>query len=181
MIEFVLKVLTKTPLWVWALLAALVALALRKLRPYSIRRKRVLLMPMAFLGLGIFTSGRNGVGFAIWASVLTLALFFVVFVWRPRTSARYDALTDRLLFPGSTAPLFWTLFIFLTSYLLNVAYAVTPMLRGQLAWQIVPAMAYGALAGAFLGRSILLLLENRAQPPDHSIGRVSAASGRSIQ
>jgi hypothetical protein len=180
-IEFVLKVLTKTPLWVWCLLAVLVALAARELKPYSIHRKRILLMPLAFLALGFFTSGRQGIGLAIWAGTLGLVLLFVVFVWQPSASARYDTQSTRFLFPGSVAPLLWTLTIFLASYVLNVTYAIKPMLRDQLAWQIVPAIAYGTLAGVFLGRSILLFRAHRTQASAHSIGRTSAMSGRSIQ
>jgi hypothetical protein len=181
MIEFVFKVLTKTPPWVWCLFAVLVALAVRELTPYSINRKRILLMPLGFVALGLFTSGRQGIGLAIWASVLTLVLLFVVFVWRPITSARYDSQSDHLHFPGSVAPLLWTLTIFLASYVLNVTYAIKPMLRNQLAWQIVPAIAYGALAGVFLGRTILLFRAHRTQASTHSMDRTSATSGRSIQ
>jgi hypothetical protein len=162
MLEFVLAVLTKTPLWVWCLLVVLVALMARQLRPHSVGRRRLLVMPVMFLALGFFTSGRYGVGLWVWAGTLMLVLLFTVFVWQPATNASYDTQTSQFMFPGSVAPLLWMLTIFLASYVLNVAYAIKPMLRENIVWQIVPAIAYGAIAGTFLGRSLSLLRMNRA-------------------
>ena len=74
MSEFAIQILKNTPIWVWAILAALIYLGGRQLKPRVVKRFSVLIAPVAFLFVGLMAAGRGSVGFATWAvSLLTLA------------------------------------------------------------------------------------------------------------
>lgn len=159
--EFASQVLKGTPFWVWAILAALVVLGVQQLRPRSVKRYSVLIAPVAFLMVGLMAAGRGPVGFMSWALTLASVAAFTFFVWRPTGGARYDAGHDRLNMPGSVTPMLLMLSIFLLNYVINVALAINPALRGEMAWQVVPAVILGALSGVFIGRAATLFRMNR--------------------
>ena len=154
--EFIGQVIKGTPVWVWAILAALVVLGVRQLRPRVVSRYSVLIAPVAFLFVGLMAAGRGPVGFAVWALTLSAAAAFTFFVWQPTAGARYDASNDRLNLPGSVIPMLLMLAIFLLNYVINVVLAINPALRNELAWQIGPALILGALSGVFIGRAATL-------------------------
>ena len=164
MSEFAIQILKGTPIWVWAILAALIYLGGRQLKPRVVKRFSVLIAPVAFLFVGLMAAGRGPVGFATWAlSLLTLAAV-TFFIWRPTAGARYEANGDRLHMRGSAVPMMIMLAIFLLNYVINVVLAINPALRAELAWQVVPALILGALSGLFIGRAASLFHMNRVSP-----------------
>jgi hypothetical protein len=112
MFEFLQQVLRGTPTWVWAVLALLVALGARQLRPRVVKRETVLIAPIGFLILGLVTSGRHGLGFVVWLVTFIAIASFTLLVWRPIGRARFDAVQDRLHLPASAIPLVIMLSIF---------------------------------------------------------------------
>ncbi len=158
---FASQVLKGTPFWVWAILVALVVLGIQQLRPRSVKRYSVLVAPVAFLVIGLMAAGRGPAGFMAWALTLAAVAAFTFFVWQPTGGARYDARHDRLHMPGSVVPMLLMLSIFLLNYGINVALAINPALRGEIAWQVVPAVILGALSGVFCGRAATLFRMNR--------------------
>jgi hypothetical protein len=159
--EFLSQILKGTPLWVWVILAALIVLGVQQLRSREIRRYSVLIAPVAFLFVGLMAAGRGPVGFSAWAITLLATAAFTFFVWQPTGGARYNAGTDRLHLPGSVVPMLLMLSIFLLNYVINVTLAINPALRGELAWQVGPAVILGALSGVFIGRAATLFRMNR--------------------
>jgi hypothetical protein len=159
--EFVGQVLKGTPVWVWAILAALVVLGVRQLKPRVVPRYSVLIAPVVFLFVGLMASGRAPLGFLVWALSLLSASAFTFFVWKPSGRGRYDASSDRLHLPGSVIPLLLMLSIFLLNYVINVAMAVNPAWRTLVAWQVGPAIVLGLLSGVFMGRSLTQFRLNR--------------------
>ena len=164
MSEYALQILKGTPIWVWAILAALIYVGGKQLKPRVVKRYSVLIAPVAFLFVGLMAAGRGPVGFATWALSLIGLAVFTCFVWRPATGARYEADGDRLHLPGSAMPIIIMLAIFLLNYVINVVLAINPSYRGELIWQIVPALILGALSGVFIGRAATLFRMNRVSP-----------------
>ena len=164
MSEFAIQILKNTPIWVWAILAALIYLGGRQLKPRVVKRFSVLIAPVAFLFVGLMAAGRGSVGFAAWAVSLLSIAAITFFVCQPTHGARYEANGDRLHMPGSVAPMMFMLAIFLLNYAINVVLAIHPAYRGELAWQVVPALILGALSGVFIGRAASLFRMNRVSP-----------------
>lgn len=159
--EFVYQVIKNTPVWVWAILATLVALGVRQLRERTVKRYTVLIAPAVFMVIGIIGGGRGGLGFAVWAIAFLVVAAFTHFVLRPTSGARYEADGDRIVTPGSVIPMLLMLSIFVLNYAINVALAIHPEHRAELAWQIGPALIMGVLSGAFAGRAATLFRMNR--------------------
>ena len=159
--EFAVQILKNTPIWVWATLAALIYLGSKQLKARVVKRYSVLMAPVVFLFVGLMAAGRGPVGFATWAVSLISIAAVTFFVWQPTAGARYEASGDRLHMPGSVVPMFLMLAIFLLNYVINVVLAINPSYRGELVWQLVPALILGALSGMFFGRAATLFRMNR--------------------
>ena len=159
MFEFLSQILTRTPIWVWAILAALIFLGTQSLRPRTVKRFTVVIAPIAFLILGLTTS-RGTIGFASWGFALLAAASFTFFIWKPTSGARYVPEGDQLQMPGSVVPMILMLTIFLLNYIINVTLAVNPALRAELAWQVGPGIVLGALSGLFAGRALTMFRLN---------------------
>ena len=164
MSEFAIQILKGTPIWVWALLAALIYLGSKQLKARVVKRFSVLIAPVAFLFVGLMAAGRGPVGFATWAASLISLSAVTFFVWQPTNGVRYEANGDRLHMPGSVVPMLLMLAIFLLNYVINVVLAINPVHRSELAWQVVPALILGALSGVFIGRAATLFRMNRVSP-----------------
>ncbi len=164
MSEFAIQILKNTPIWVWAILVALIYLGSKQLKARVVKRYSVLIAPVVFLFVGLMAAGRGPVGFGAWAVSLIGFAVVTFFVWRPTAGARYEASGDRLHLPGSVVPMMLMLAIFLLNYVINVVLAINPAYRSELAWQVGPALILGALSGVFIGRATTLFRMNRASP-----------------
>ncbi len=161
MSEFAIQILKGTPIWVWAILAALIYLGSKQMTARVVRRYSVLIAPVVFLFVGLTAARRGPVGFATWAASLIGLAAVTFFVWQPTGGARYEASGDQLHMPGSAMPMLLMLAIFLLNYVINVVLAINPSYRSQLAWQVGPALILGALSGVFIGRAATLFRMNR--------------------
>ncbi len=159
--EFAVQILKGTPVWVWAILAALIFLGSRQLKARVVSRYSVLIAPVVFLFVGLMSAGRGPLGLAVWALAVVSLATVTFFVWQPTAGARYEANGDRLHMPGSVVPMLLMLAIFLLNYVINVVLAINPAYRGELIWQVVPALVLGALSGVFIGRAATLFRMNR--------------------
>ena len=154
-----LLILTRTPVWVWALLAALLALGFAQMRSRQVAPARVLLLPAALGALGLWSMAPGFVaepGSAVaWAAALGGAAWLRLGVGAP-AGARWLADTRRLALPGSRLPLAFIVVIFSLRYANGVSLAMHPQWHGVPPWQWPLALAFGALTGALLGRSLAL-------------------------
>src|SRR5947209_5815275 len=119
-------VLRGTPTWVWALLAALVALGVSQARDREASLLRVSVMPVVMTAFSLFgmvsafgKSPMFGDAMLMWmlAAAVTFAL---VGATRGSPRTEYHAATRTFFLPGSWAPLALILGIFLTRYVVNV-------------------------------------------------------------
>lgn len=153
------RILANTPIWVWGLLAALLALGASQLFTRSASLMRVMILPAAMTGLSLYGTlsvfGAAPAGLLAWCAAAGMAVPLVL--RRPLPArTRYDAATRRFTLPGSGLPLLLILGIFLTKYVVGVMLAMRPALAGDAGFAPAVAALYGAFSGVFIGRALRL-------------------------
>jgi hypothetical protein len=154
------QILLHTPAYVWALLAALLALGLWQRQARRVRRTQVLAAPLALMAFGLtgLLAGRA-------AAPLVAVPWLVGLVgclalgrrWLVPRGARWLADEGRLSLPGSWTPLALIVAIFALRYAAGVAQALHPAWQTAASMQVPLALLSGALSGLFLGRAMGLL------------------------
>jgi hypothetical protein len=153
-------IVSRTPAYVWGLLAGLMALGASQLRDRTASLVRVSLMPV---GMTIFSiwgtlsafgnSPVLGQALAVWFA--TAAVLFTL-MFRTQANARYDAATRSYFIPGSVLPLALIAGIFLVKYFVGVELAMAPQLMRDPQYALTVAGLYGAFTGIFVGRAARL-------------------------
>ncbi len=150
-------IVTHTPAWVWAALAALVLAGLRQTRTHDVSATRVWLVPallgtLSLLGAlrGFAHAGEILTG-AGWAAGALLGFASNRVLALPRqVQANADG---SFRVAGSVAPLLLFVGVFMIRYVVNVALALQPGLSGNVGAALVAAAAYGLSAGLFAARA----------------------------
>lgn len=155
--EAVVPVLRNTPIWVWGLLAGLLALGISQLRDRTAGLVRVSLLPVVmtlFSVSGTFSAlgGTPHRAISISAWLVAAVLAFAVLA-RGRNAARYDPVRRLYFLPGSSAPLLLFVGIFLVKYVVGVDLAMAPQLVREAPYVLCIAALYGAFTGVFVGRA----------------------------
>lgn len=155
--EALIQILRHTPLWVWGLLAGLLALGISQLRDRTASLVRVSLLPLAmtiFSVSGTFSAlgGTPHRAMSIVAWLIAAALAFALLA-RGRNTAQYDPARRLYLLPGSVVPLLLILGIFLVKYVVGVDLAMEPQLVRETPYVLCVAALYGAFTGIFVGRA----------------------------
>ena len=161
--EYLPMIVSRTPVWVWGLLAGLVALGLSQVSSRSVSLTRILAMPvimtvLALLGVvSAFGAAGQLVGVrALWALVVgaTTAVF-------SRGSApagsHYDRATQRFHLAGSWVPLALILCIFLTKYIVGVDTSMEPTLTSNATYAFSVTALYAVFSGVFMARALRLV------------------------
>lgn len=147
------------PVWVWFLLAALIALGLAS----TVTRRRTLpaslAMPvgMTALSLGSVFSAFSGNAAALvaWAIGLLLALSLRVAL-QAWGRLSWDAAARRVIVPGSWLPLACIVAIFALKFTGAVLMAMHPELAHRASFVVLLCGVYGAFSGLFLGRVLAI-------------------------
>ncbi len=155
---FISAVLVHTPLWVWGLLALLIAAGLAQTRAQRLSLQRAMALPALMLGLSLWGVLANFAGPAaplVWA-LCALALA----TWGQRgvalAGARWSATERRFHRPGSWVPLLLMLGIFALKYGVGVSLALQPALRGNAGFVLAVSAGYGLFSGLFAARALAL-------------------------
>ncbi len=155
-----IEIVRHTPLWVWGLLAALLALGAVQMRERRVSRARLFVLPAVLLVLGLFSTATSFVHTALalagWALAWLLGTGLGLRLPRP-AGAAWDADRRTLRLPGSALPLLLIVIVFTLRYVGSVALVMHPPWRGSAAVALSMAAAYGALGGVLLGRMLALL------------------------
>jgi hypothetical protein len=155
MTPFALSVLSHTPVWVWALLALLVALGLQQMRAQIVTRRRLLALPA---GLAIYsligllqTFGGHASSLLPWLAGAALG-FALNRLWKlPR---QVQALPDgRFRLGGSALPLTLFMVIFLLRYVLAVALNIEPDLAHAQTLVLPACLLMGLSVGLLAARA----------------------------
>lgn len=163
---FLLTIVARTPLWVWFLLAALIALGLSQARDHVVGRVRVIAQPV---GLGLFSLWGAMAAFGMHAQVqgvwLAGLLAGAAAGWLLVLPRQVQALSPRrFAIGGSLVPLVLLMAVFFMRYAINVALAIRPALAQQLEFATAAAALYGAPAGLLAARAWRVLASAGRKP-----------------
>lgn len=155
--EALLPILRQTPVWVWGLLASLLALGTSQLRDRTASVARVSLMPLVMTILsvsGTFSALGNSphaaMATAAWLGAAALAFALLA---RGSANARFDSAQGVFHLPGSAVPLLLIVGIFLVKYVVGVDLTMAPQLVREPQYVLSVAVLYGAFTGVFVGRA----------------------------
>ncbi len=155
-------IVSNTPVWVWGLLAGLLALGLSQVRDRSVGLRRVTVMPLAMIGLSLWgtvsvlsRSPQFVIGLLAWIAAAVATLAVVASMPAP-AGTRFDPAGRRFALPGSWVPLGLIVGIFLTKYAVGVDLAMQPSLAHDSHYALIVAAFYGAFSGTFAGRAARL-------------------------
>lgn len=156
----VLEILRHTPLWVFAVFAALVALGVRRLRASDVPVRRLLILPVAMTLFSLFGLWQAFGGSALASIAWTLAFVATATIgWvLPRKAdvrlVHYSSSASRRIHvPGSWLPLALMMTIFFLRYVVAVTLAMHPSLRLDSAYVAGIAALYGLSSGSFVART----------------------------
>ena len=154
-----IQIITRTPIWVWAILILLLWVGLKQTLPRNVSLRRITVLPLVMVGLSLagvfsaFGSGMNallawGAGAAISAAV--------VMQRNLRQATQYNAWTLQFQLPGSWTPLVLMMGIFITKYAVGVTLAMQPDLAGNAMFSQSVGALYGGFSGVFVARAARL-------------------------
>jgi len=154
-----IAIVSRTPVWVWGLLAALLMLGLWQRQTRRVTARSLLILPLALLALGLSSSGPGFVAQPVsalaWAAAFGVGLLAGTRLQPPRGTT-WLAAEQRLLLPGSWWPMLIIVTIFSVRYTVSVVQAMHPDWRTDVAVLGSVATLYGLLGGGFMGRSLAL-------------------------
>jgi len=165
-----LQILSHTPIWVFALFAALLWLGLSQLvtRRLGLSRITLLAAGMAAFSLYGTVSAFAAVPTALIAWLAGAAAVFLIVVNRPVPAGTgYDAASRRFTVPGSIVPLALMMGIFFTKYAVGVALGMHLAQANDVSFALTVSALYGAFSGVFAARAArlwrLALAQDRLQ------------------
>lgn len=159
-------ILSGTPLYIWALLAALVALGVGQLRTRELPAWRVRLVPLALLAWS-FSGAATSYGWRLvpvgaWLAGLVLAFVLARSVL-PAPRATWDAALQRFRIAGSAWPLALLLGLFAVKYVAGAWRALQPAVATAPLAAAAFSLAFGLFAGVFASRNLAVLQARRAR------------------
>lgn len=156
---YLAQILLKTPLWVWGLLLALMALGYSQTRSRSVGLQRTLLMPVAMVVLSLYGTlsvfGASAAVLGAWLASCALVVSLTLMQPAP-TGTAYHHATRHYALPGSWLPMVVILGIFMTKYAVGVTLAMQPDMAQNSLFTLLISMLYGVFSGFFAGRAMRL-------------------------
>ena len=162
MTPLLLTVFTRTPPWVWLILAGLVALGLKQAADHSVSPGRLLAQPLVLGALSLH-SAIAAFGLHTWVMVgwpLGVAAGVLLNRWLGLPRQVQVQADGHLRIGGSWAPMALLMLIFWLRYAIVAALAVAPALGGQAVFVVLGCAVYGlasGLVGAWAWRGLRLV------------------------
>ena len=155
------RILTNTPLWVFALLAYLIWQGSQSLRPRTQPIWRMMIVPLVFFLMGLsrlVTARDRGIEPLLGWLVAAVLFALLALSLRP-TLLAVDRKSGTVTRPGSSTPLARNIMVFVLQY--GVAVATAMKLEPHAAVAIIGHAVSGASAGYFSGFAAALLRRYR--------------------
>jgi hypothetical protein len=154
------QILTKTPVWVWALLAFLVYRGVVASVDRVTSLRSAFLIPVVMLGMSVqgiaSTFSADSPAMPIWLAALLAGTALTWSLVDPsRISA--DPASGTVRQPGSWTPMMLMMGIFLTKYIVGVTLAMHPELKQEAVFAASVCTLYGLFSGIFVGRLLRVL------------------------
>jgi hypothetical protein len=164
------QILSHTPIWVFALFAALLWLGLTQLLTRRLGLSRIALLAAGMAAFSLYgtVSAFAAVPPALFAWLAGAAAVFLIVVNRPVPAGTgYDAASRRFTVPGSAVPLALMMAIFLTKYAVGVTLGMHLAQANDMSFALAVSALYGAFSGVFAARAArlwrLALAQDRLQ------------------
>jgi hypothetical protein len=161
-----LLILSNTPLWVFGLFFALLALGVLHMRPRQAKLRRVIISPVVFLVLslvGVMTAfGFAAEPLCAWLAGYLLTAY-VVKQASSNAGNRFDSETKTFHIEGAVLPLVLMLSIFAIKYFVGASTGMHASFTVQPLFPTMVSCLYGVCSGAFAGRAWKLLQLARAK------------------
>jgi len=173
----VTRILTNTPLWVFALLAYLIWQGSQSLRPRTLPIWRMLIVPLVFFLMGVsrlVTARDRGIEPLLAWLVAAVLFALLALSLRPKLLA-VDRKSGTVTRPGSATPLARNVTVFVLQYAVAVATAMK--LEPHAAVAIIGHAVSGASAGYFSGRAVALVRRYRNFDADENSGARATDGG----
>jgi len=158
----IVQVITHTPIWVWALLTALIWLGLSQTRARTASLGRITVMPVAMAGFSAWgtvsafgASPMFGYVMLAWMFAAAVMLAVVAPLAIPHGTG-YDVPARTFSLPGSWAPMLLIMGIFLTKYAVGATLALQPAMARDDLFALSIGILYGLFSGIFAGRAARL-------------------------
>jgi hypothetical protein len=166
-VSLALQIVVSTPPWVWVLLAFLLFLGLRALRPSTAPLWRVAILPAIFCVWGI--TGLFSLHSPTPQRILPWLAAIAVGVGIGMAVAglqpiRADKMRGLVRVPGGPLTLLLILGIFASKYAFGVLHGMSPTLFAELRYWLTELVLSGTLTGMFVGRFVGLWRQYRAAP-----------------
>jgi hypothetical protein len=153
------SILQHTPVWVWGLFTAVIALGLSQTRDREVTLLRITILPLVLIALsmsGVLSAfGHAPLPLGGWASGVGAALVFGRQFVAVR-GARWLAESGRLYVPGSWLPLVLIVGLFCIKYVAGASLTMHPALATDATFAGLCSLAYGSFSGLFLARTLSL-------------------------
>ena len=154
-----IAILQHTPVWVWGLLAALIALGLWQTRDREMTLMRVTILPLVLISLslsGVLSAfGQFPIALGGWVAGVGVALSVGRQLVAAR-GARWSAEAGLLHVPGSWLPLALIVGLFCIKYFAGASLALHSALAHDAIFAGLCSLAYGSFSGLFLARALNL-------------------------
>lgn len=151
-----MQMVSGAPIWVWPVLAILVALGFRASKRRETSMVLVLLLPLAGLIVvrSLFQLSPQAL---VWACFLMLYGIGAALGWRMQRRWLIEKRGFTLILAGEWFTLFCLLAIFALNYANGMARAIAPALHASAIFGLLFAAVAGALAGIFAGRALYVI------------------------
>lgn len=150
-------ILKGTPVWVFVLFFALIALGYFQSRDRTVGRSRVAITPAALIALSLYgvlsTFSFFGLLFCLAGAAMTAGLGVR---FGNQRNVSYSPETKSFFVPGSWIPLALMIAIFFTKYAVAVVQARQLPLVNQLAFIATASLCYGIFSGVFFARAAVI-------------------------
>jgi hypothetical protein len=154
-----LPIVQGAPLWVWPLLALLLFLGIRSLRPRAVPVASLIALPLAFFGLSLTNllplDHLSPIRIGVWVAAVLIGMIPGWFLVRPQRIG-IDRLHRRIGVPGSIVPLILMLAAFVGGFYFGYLFARYPELKTDPATLAFASTYRGLMSGYFLGQTLRL-------------------------
>ncbi len=153
----IIDILRHTPIWVFGILAALIALGLRRLRADDLTTRQLFILPAVMAVLSLFglcqSFGASAAAAGGWLAAVVVSLA-IGKALPPQAGVQYSPASRRIRVPGSAVPLVLMMTIFFLRYVAAVSLAMHPALRTDVPFVAAIGLAYGLSSGCFAARAL---------------------------
>jgi hypothetical protein len=154
-----IEILQRTPLWVFVLFFALLALGYSQSKDRKLSRSKVAILPAAMMVFSIYgvvsAFGLGPVGLFSWAAGIAIAVALGVVLGTPK-GVTYSPATLSFSVPGGWLPLALMMAIFFTKFAIGVTLARSLSVASEPMFVDLVSLCYGFFSGPFLARAIVI-------------------------